>query len=84
MLTGEHGNRNKECTGIIPQRLADTGAQLIGTIHDEIIFEVPDRLANDAAAVQREAMIQTGKAYLGKVPVEVEVAVADKWAEKWG
>ena len=27
-------------------------------------------------------MIQAGKAYLSKVPVEVEVTVADNWAEK--
>ena len=26
----------------LPQRLADTGAKIIGTVHDEIILEVPD------------------------------------------
>ena len=62
--------------------MADTGAKIIGTVHDEIILEVTDKLANDATAILKKTMIQAGKAYLSKVPVEVEVTVADNWAEK--
>jgi DNA polymerase I len=62
--------------------LTDTGARIIGTVHDEIILEVPEEKANDAAAILRETMIEAGKAYLCKVPVEVEVTVGDTWAEK--
>jgi DNA polymerase I-like protein with 3'-5' exonuclease and polymerase domains len=62
--------------------LADTGAQVIGTVHDEIILEVYDRLANDATTILKETMIQAGKAYLCKVPVEVAVAIGETWAEK--
>jgi hypothetical protein len=54
-----------------------------GTVPDEIILEVPDELANDAAAILRETMIQAGKVYLSGVPVEVEVTIGDTWAEKW-
>jgi DNA polymerase I-like protein with 3'-5' exonuclease and polymerase domains len=54
----------------------------IGTVHDEIILEAPDKTANDAAAILRETMIEAGKAYLGRVPVEVEVAIGETWAEK--
>jgi hypothetical protein len=39
-------------------------------------------MGNDAAAILREAMIESGKAYLDKVPIEVEVTIADTWAEK--
>jgi len=62
--------------------LANTGAQIIGTVHDEIILEVPDEMANDAAAILRETMMQAGQAYLGQVPVGVEVTIGDTWAEK--
>jgi len=62
--------------------LADTGAKIIGTVHDEIILEVPDRLAGEAAVILKKTMIQAGKAYLSKVPVEVEVTIGDTWAEK--
>jgi hypothetical protein len=30
----------------------------------------------------KKTMIQSGKDYLGKVPVEVEVTIGDTWAEK--
>jgi len=62
--------------------LADTGAQIIGTVHDEIILEVPNRVAGEVAVIQKKTMIQAGKAYLSKVTIELEVTVADNWAEK--
>jgi len=62
--------------------LEDTGAQIIGTVHDEIILEVPDRLSGEAAAILKETMIHAGEVYLSRVPIEVEVTVADNWAEK--
>jgi len=51
-------------------------------VHDEIILEVPDKQVKDAAAILKETMIEAGKAYLSKVPVEVEVTVGETWAEK--
>ncbi len=53
----------------------NTRGRIIGTVHDEIILEVSEEKANAAAAILRETMIEAGKAYLGKVPVEVEVAM---------
>ena len=67
---------------LLPQRLADTGAQIIGTVHDEIILEVLEGLVGEVAVILKETMIQAGKAYLGNVPVEVEVTIAHTWAEK--
>jgi DNA polymerase I-like protein with 3'-5' exonuclease and polymerase domains len=55
---------------------------IIETVHDEIILEVPETMANVAAAFLRETMIEAGKAYLNKVPVEVEVTIGDTWTEK--
>jgi DNA polymerase I-like protein with 3'-5' exonuclease and polymerase domains len=51
-------------------------------VHDEIILEVSDGLAGEAAVILKETMIQAGKAYLGRVPVEVEATIGDTWAEK--
>ncbi len=72
----------KKALGLLPHRLADTGARIIGTAHDEIILEVPEEKAYAAAAILRETMIEAGKAYLSKVPVEVEVTIGETWAEK--
>jgi DNA polymerase I-like protein with 3'-5' exonuclease and polymerase domains len=62
--------------------LANTGAKIIGTVHDEIILEVPENIAGEVAVILKETIIQAGKAYLGKVPVEVEVTIGETWAEK--
>jgi len=67
----------KKALGLLPERLADTGAKIIGTVHDEIILEVPEGVAVEAAVTLKETMIQAGKAYLSRVPVEVEVTIAD-------
>jgi DNA polymerase I-like protein with 3'-5' exonuclease and polymerase domains len=58
------------------------GAWIIGTVHDEIILEVPNEMPNDAAEILRATMIEAGKAFLAGVPVEVEVTIADTRAEK--
>jgi DNA polymerase-1 len=70
----------KKALALLPQRLADTAAQIIGTVQDEIILEVPDGLTREAAVILKETMIQAGKAYLSKVPVEVEVTIGGTWA----
>jgi DNA polymerase-1 len=62
--------------------LANTGAKIIGTVHDEIILEVHGEMVGEAAVILKETMIEEGKAYLSRVPVEVEVTIADTWAEK--
>ncbi|MGO9531038.1 MAG: DNA polymerase [Syntrophobacteraceae bacterium] len=41
----------KKAPTLLPQRVADTGAKIIGTVHDEIILEVPDRLTREAAVI---------------------------------
>ncbi len=50
-------------------------------MHDEITLEVPEKMADDAATILRETVIEAGEVYLGKVPVAAEAAVADTWAE---
>jgi DNA polymerase I len=72
----------KKALALLPQRLADAGARIIGTVHDEIILEVPEEKAYAAAAILRETMIEAGEAYLARVPVEVDVAIGKTWAEK--
>jgi len=54
---------------------------MIGTVHDEIILEVHEEMANEAAAILQETMIEAGTAYLKRVPVEVEATVGETWAE---
>jgi DNA polymerase I-like protein with 3'-5' exonuclease and polymerase domains len=52
-------------------------------VRDEIVLEVPEGMAREVAVILKETMIQAGKAYLSKVPVEVEVTIGETWAVKW-
>ena len=51
-------------------------------VRDEIIFEVPEWTANASAEILTKTMIEAGKAYLSRVPVEVEVAIGEASAER--
>jgi DNA polymerase-1 len=81
-VQGTAADITKKALGLLPQRLANTGARIIVTVDDEIILEVAEGMADDAAEVLRRTMIEAGKAYLSKVPVEIEVTIEDTLAEK--
>jgi DNA polymerase I len=81
-VQGTAADITKKALGLLPQRLANTGARIIGTVHDEIILEVPDEKTNDAAVISRETMIEGGETYLSRVPIEVDVTIGNTWAEK--
>lgn len=53
-------------------------AQMLLTVHDELIFEVAPTQADEFAAVVKDEM---ESAYELKVPLEVSVGMADNWAE---
>ena len=72
----------QKALGLLSPRLADTGDQIIGTVHEKIILEVPYSSAGETAVILKQTMIQAGKAFLGRVPVEVGVRIAETWAEK--
>jgi DNA polymerase-1 len=72
----------KNALSLLPERLIDTEAKLIGCVHDEIILEVQEFKAEKASKILEETMIEAGKYYLKKIPIEVEVFVSDSWAGK--
>ncbi len=82
-VQGTSADITKKALCLLPQRLLGVGARIIGTVHDEIILEVNEKMANDAAAILESTMIEAGKAYLSKVLVEMEVTIAETWAEKY-
>ena len=44
-----------------PQRLANTGAGIIGPAHDETILEVSEEMAGEVALILKEIMIPSDK-----------------------
>ncbi|MBX7222884.1 MAG: bifunctional 3'-5' exonuclease/DNA polymerase, partial [Blastocatellia bacterium] len=62
--------------------LTDTGARIIGCIHDEILLEAPLETAPQAASILTEMMETAGREVLKEVPVEAESRICRNWAEK--
>jgi DNA polymerase I len=58
------------------------GARIKGTVHDEIILEVPDEMVENLATILRETMTKAGEAYLSRIPIEVGVTIGETWAEE--
>ena len=65
-VQGTAADITKKALGLLPLRLAHTGAKIIGTVHDEIIIEVPEKMAGEVVVILKETMIQAGKDYRSK------------------
>jgi hypothetical protein len=55
-----------------PQSPQSISSLFNGTVHVEIILEVPRKMAREVDVILKETMIQAGKSHLSKVPVEME------------
>jgi DNA polymerase-1 len=53
--------------------------KMIGSVHDELILEAPEALAQDMAAQLLAIMRRVGSDLLAPVPVDAEVEVLDSW-----
>lgn len=51
----------------------------VNCVHDELVVEVRDDQVEEMAVVVKDLMIQSGKAMLKIVPVDVEVNISDVW-----
>lgn len=64
------------------RRFSGTGIKIVNCVHDEVVVECPSELAVQTAAIVKKEMIAAGREFLKQVPLDVEVAIADSWAEK--
>jgi DNA polymerase I-like protein with 3'-5' exonuclease and polymerase domains len=58
-----------------------SGMRLVLTVHDELVTETPVPLAQDCAAIMREAMLGEGIQKLLSVPLTSDAVICDSWAE---
>ena len=52
---------------------------MIGSVHDELILEAPEALAQYMASLLLGIMRKVGSELLSLVPVDAEVEVLDSW-----
>ena len=71
----------KQALVLLDQRLP-TEARLISTVHDEVLVEVPEAMANEVCDLVQVAMIEAMAALFPQVPIEVEAGSCSNWGEK--
>ena len=61
------------------------GVKLLFTVHDEIVSEAPEDMAEEVAEIKAEVMRQAFRRFVHTVPVgkddKVEVTIADYWSK---
>jgi DNA polymerase-1 len=57
-------------------------ARLLSTVHDEVIVEAPETMADEVCTLVRETLIEAMAALFPQVPIEVEAGVCAHWGEK--
>ncbi|MCO5381237.1 MAG: DNA polymerase [Methanosarcina barkeri] len=60
-------------------KLEPRGVKFINTVHDEIVLEAPEALAQETADVVKEEMEAAGRVYIKDMPCVAEVTIADCW-----
>lgn len=62
--------------------LAALGAEIVASVHDELVVECPADRAEEAAALVKREMEAAGAEFIAPVPVAAEAVVGDTWADK--
>ena len=63
-------------------RLQGLDAHLVNTVHDELVVEAREDLADQVKTIVTDAMVEAGQRYLTAVPVLVEAGICSNWGEK--
>ena len=71
----------KRALVMLAERLP-TEARLISTVHDEVLVEVPDALAEQVRLIVENTMVEAMAELFPQVPIEVEAGVCEHWGEK--
>ncbi len=71
----------KRALHILHKEISGTSAHLVNIVHDEVILECDASEADSAADKLEKAMCAAGEEYISKVPVKVDVHIADEWAK---
>ncbi len=66
---------------LVDDALQGRDAQIINSIHDELVIECAAAIAEETAKLVSAAMVAAGKEFLKVVPVVAEAKIADAWVK---
>ncbi|MEA3265997.1 MAG: DNA polymerase, partial [Candidatus Fermentibacteria bacterium] len=62
--------------------LKGTDTFIVAVIHDEIVLECDESIAEETALLLKNTMEEAGARYMKDVPAVAEASIADNWAGK--
>ncbi len=80
-IQGTSADILKRALHLLHREINGTSARLVNIVHDEVILEADASEAESAADKLEKAMCAAGEEYISKVPVKVDVHIADEWAK---
>lgn len=72
----------KRAMRLLDDALEGRDAQIVNSIHDELVVEAEESIAEEVERIVAETMVAGAKEFLPRVPVQVDVVVADAWVKK--
>lgn len=72
----------KRAMTLLDAALLGLKAQIVNSIHDELVVECDPNIAEQVKEIVRFEMVAAAKEFLPRVPVEVEAVISDAWLKK--
>lgn len=60
-------------------KLEPKGVKLLAVVHDEILLEAPEDIAEEVKAILEQEMIASASKYITTIPVVADAIIADYW-----
>lgn len=80
-IQGTSADILKRALRLLHEEIRGTSAKLVNIVHDEIIVECDASEADQTAERLEQAMRLAGEEYVKRVPVNVDVKIADEWCK---
>jgi DNA polymerase-1 len=80
-IQGTSADILKRALRLLHDDIRETSAQLVNIVHDEIVVECDAAEADAVAAKLESAMVRAAEQFVKKVPIKIDVHVADEWCK---
>jgi len=80
-IQGTSADILKRALRILHDDIRGTSARLVNIVHDEIVVECDAHDGEETAVKVSEAMSRAGSDFVSKVPIKVDVKIADEWSK---
>lgn len=66
----------------LPKVLKGLDCKIIHCVHDEIILEAHEDIADNVKGILEQEMVNAGKVFLKQIPIEADANIVNNWSEK--